>query len=245
MSDDPRYDPLPDDVLQRIKRFARDLAWGALYEKWGVEFRIEGSESLITVLSFPQTANDFRNYIEVVWKRNCPSLELLAVMDYLDESENGYAVTQKSFNLLDQPLPTKVFISYMHAQSSALALLIRYRLQAINPATDIFMDYIGLTHGTVEGWRSRLETAVRKSEWVICLTTNDSIKSETIRDEIQWALEDEKRRIIPVWHNGFIRPSNVSEAWLEKFLNIQAIPVKTEDAASYDIAVDELLSYFR
>lgn len=244
---DTRFEPLPNDPMARIKRYIYDLTWGVLTKTWGESlypFRITDKDEIL--LSYDTRTNDLRDYQKNVWDFDVPSVNILVALGYLLQRRTDmYHLSNKAFQLIEEPLSAKIFISYMHEESSAAALLIKYRLQALNPTLNIFMDYTGLTHGSIEGWQSRLEKAVKECDYFICLTTNKSLQSNTIQDEIQWALDsDKERKIIPIWHNHFERPTGVSE-WLERYLNIQAIVIKIEDAAAYDTATDQLLNYFR
>jgi hypothetical protein len=48
--DSPLYLPLPNDGVQRVRRLARDLAWGALNEKWDADndFRLGSVRNYIS-----------------------------------------------------------------------------------------------------------------------------------------------------------------------------------------------------
>jgi len=244
---DPRFDlPLPDDPMERVRRLARDMAWGAINEKWGVAFEILMDYGKEIVDSLDLGQRDWLDYLTKTWSESKPPFQILAILGYLSRGNNRYVITARAFQLLEQPLPATFFISYMHKTSSAFALLIKARLQMLNPINDVFIDYAGIPIGTTESWEAFLEKAVKERDNFICLVTPESLDRPNIQKEIQWALGT-NRNIVPIWHSGFTLPENLDalEDWRRKFLNINAIPVVEEKAAAYDSAIDRLVERFR
>jgi len=234
--------PPPNDPLECIHTLARDLAWGAVQKMWSVVISVT-PHGAFWIGTSSENSEKIESYIAHKWRDNPPSADFLIAFGYLafkNEANYGtdYLLTEKAFHLLEQPISTRVFISYNRAESSAFALLILARLKSVH--IDAFLDLTGLTPG--EDWRKRLEKEVKTRDHFICLVGPQTLASPYARDEIAWALES-SRHTIPIWHNGFrLNPGELLE--LNNFLNKNAIIVENENAKAYNNAVVELLNYF-
>lgn len=234
----PLSQPLPDDPAERIVRFARDLAWGALQKRWSPAPAVA-----------PMGADGFQwldfgrmdAYLAEVWDDDPPWPELLVSLGYLEitnQRESGtvdYILTPRAFDLLREPAtPPNVFISYRRAESSAFGLLVVARLKAVgvqNPFIDLQID-------PGAEWRAYLEKMVRECRYFILLIGPTTLESEYVREEIEWALNTPGCVIVPVTHNGFQRDHSFSEALAAR----QVIEVRRESAEDYELAVIKLLN---
>ncbi len=246
-------DPVPDDPIQRVHAFARDLAYGALVSKWEsvLYFRIGENED------FPGK-DSISSYLGEKWKNEKPPrMSTLVSFGYatvipprppelgqhrspLDVGGAKYSLTEKAFALLKQPAPASIFISYSRRESSAFALLILARFKAID--LEPFLDIRDISPG--DDWHAELEQEVQQRENFICLIGPHTLESPYVRKEIEWAL-DAGVRTIPIWHNGFRYDESINpDPELQNFLKRHAIVVEKEDAKAYQSAIDELLNYF-
>lgn len=231
--------PPPDDKLERVPAFARDLAYGAMQELWpnmfsgyqtntkGLELRIRDEEALKALM-------------EAKWQSDAPSHLLLATYGYLQEygrAERGridYVLTQKAFDLLAQPAtPPSVFISYSRSQSSAFGLLIEARLKlAGNP--NPFIDK-NLTPG--EEWHDQLEQQIAGARYFICLIGSQTLASEYVRQELDWA-QKYGCTIISICHSGGMIDGNAPQVLQSR----HAIFVRGETALDYETAINQVLN---
>ncbi|MFN8372286.1 MAG: toll/interleukin-1 receptor domain-containing protein [Anaerolineae bacterium] len=241
---------LPDDPVQRIPAFARDLAEGALNGLWSTKFAIISDRFTEPMwqsyLDFkPGEAIPLDRYLTEKWQDKPPLGELLVSFGFFeveDFSERRdrytYILTDKAFQLLQQPIPTSIFISYSRKPSSAFALLLLARLQLVG--LDPFLDIKDLAPG--DQWHARLENEVNARQHFICLLAPGTLDSPYVRQEILWAMNSGKRTI-PIWHSGF-RPSDSDYAEFKDFLNSNAIIIENENVKAYNNAVLEVLNYF-
>jgi hypothetical protein len=235
--------PVPDDPIQRVRRLARDLAYGVLHGKWTAAFQITPDADRDTWNIRDRESNPLQDYITATWQDNPPRAHLLLLFEYtrLESSDRfhaHYVLTPQAFALLDEPAHASIFISYSRKESSAFALLVLARLKAVG--LDAFLDMKDLELG--EDWHARLEQEIKSRQVFICLVAPTSLASSHIRDEIQWALEA-NARLIPVCHNGF-RPEQNKHDALTRFIRRNAIIVENENAKAYNNAIIELLNYF-
>jgi hypothetical protein len=239
---------LSENPTQRITAFARDLAEGSLHDLWTPKFAVFSERFVET---YWQSYKDFPpgetiaidRYMIEKWQDKPPSAELLRSFGYFEEVDHSerrdrytYILTDKAFQLLQQPIPTSIFISYSRKQSSAFALLLVARLQMVG--LDPFLDLKDLAPG--DQWHARLESEVTSRQHFICILAPGTLDSPYVRQEIKWAVDNGKRTI-PIWHNSF-RSSEDNE--LKDFLNSNAIIVENENVKAYNNAVLELLNYF-
>jgi hypothetical protein len=236
----PIYQPVPADPTERVHRFARDLAWGALNNRWSSLITSVQSEPNIYYWVEARKV-DLAEYVEVVWGDQPPLGDLLASFGYLNIiRQNGsdstdYLITQKAFDLLREPAtPPSVFISYRRAESSAFGLLILARLKmvgVINPFLDMQIE-------PGADWYAHLEKIVRGSRYFILLIGRTSLESDYVQQELTWALDTPDCTIIPVWHNGFAGGAAYPAALAAR----QTIEVKRESAEEYELAVIKILN---
>ncbi len=234
--------PIPDDPMQRVRRLARDLAWGALNQRWAPSFMIT-PEKTHDVWNLNRPDTSMADYVRAVWGESAPRAHLLHALGYTELNESDrfhayYTLTSRAFDLLHDPVPAAVFISYSRRESSAFALLVlaRFKLAGL----DAFLDMKDLSPG--EDWHARLEREVRARKVFISLLGPQTLDSPHVREEIHWALQH-GLTVIPVFHNGFT-PSGITDATLAPFVRANGIVVETETTKAYNAAVVELLNAF-
>jgi hypothetical protein len=239
MIENPLEVPPPDDKIERVAAFARDLAYGAMQELWpnmfsgyatyakGLELRINDEAAL-------------RKLIAEKWQGDQPSHLLLATYGYFQEharADRGridYLLTQKAFNLLAKPAtPPSVFISYSRSQSSAFGLLIEARLKlAGNP--NPFIDK-NLTPG--DEWNQQLEQRIAGARYFICLVAAQTLASPHVREELEWA-EKYGSTVISICHSGGVIDANAPAILQSR----HAIFVRGETALDYETAINQVLN---
>ncbi len=214
--------PLPKDGMQRIRRLARDLAWGALNGKWDV-------------------SNNFRfaavaDYVDEVWGTEAISFRFLQVMGYVVfEDNNNWALTEKAFDLLNEPPPLDIFISYSRAVSSALAMLIWAELR-----TDGFQPFLDIRDIALgDDWEDVLEQRVRNSNIFIPVIGHHTLDSPYIQAEIEWALDTSNCRVIPVLHGGFT-PADLDASPFPQLQEKNLIVIPEERALSFYNALQQI-----
>jgi hypothetical protein len=227
----PLEDSIPDDRTHQVHAYAKDLAYGAVEGFWpttltwfnDLELRPKGEHVVLAAK----------------WQGAMPYGSLLISYGYVE----GTTLTTKAFDLLNQPAPTSIFISYRRQESSAFALLILARFKALG--LEPFLDLNDLEPG--DEWHAELEREVLTREHFICLIGPTTLESPHVREEIAWALESDSR-IIPVWHAGFDGAQHAAfEAQYPEFAAFfakQAIQVERESTAQYHNALAVLLNRF-
>jgi hypothetical protein len=250
----PFREPIPRDPIDQIHAFAKDLAFGAIGKKWGAEFLIteDGREERWIN---PQNGNTLHE-INYKWTKEGQNrmitCGILISFGYLERvtQEIRYTrhkvthrLTERAFELLNQPASSSIFISYRRSESSAFALLVLARLKAmrLNP----FMD-LNIKAGT--DWHARIKDEVVNRDYFICLIGPTSLESRYVVQELLWALEA-NTEVIPIWHNGFndqmlVRFQKEYEQKLAKFFAKQAIRVEEESPLAYDGAIIQLFNHF-
>ncbi|MBK8029216.1 MAG: toll/interleukin-1 receptor domain-containing protein [Chloroflexi bacterium] len=153
--------------------------------------------------------------------------------DRMPDKGFTFVLTEKALRLLEKPsAPPSVFISYKRDQSSPLALLVEARLRlAGNP--NPFVDKL-IVAG--EGWRERLKGTIEQSKYFVCLVGKDTLQSEWVQKEIEWAAEA-SCTLISIWH-GCEMDETCPAALRER----HAITVTGESAREYETAISELLN---
>lgn len=246
--DDPRQLPVPDDPVERLFAFARDLAYGVIRGEYSPEFlAIDdfGEESWAGYGNRQQEGN----FIQLMEKWSIPgllasTLELFGLVRLTEVTEKGsrkYMLTSKAMSLLERPAQTPtVFICYRRQQSSAFALLLESRLR--ERGVHAFLDR--LLEGGAE-WEALIkDTIYNKVSHLICVIGPDSLHSPNVRNEIHWATEANKI-MIPIWHNGFTAAADQVpvDSVVQEFVNRKnAIRVLEESALAYDNAINQLLN---
>ena len=244
--DNPLEQDAPDDMIERVHAFARDLAWGALYEKWGTSFRVASTsqgEQWFEMSRNRDWDENLNGFFLRKWNWDIPVSGLLLSFGYFEADFQrsatdtpAFALTQQAFRLLEKPaIPPKIFISYRQNESSAFASLIEARLNIAAPEAGVFIDK--LLEGGDE-WEQRIEHEIRERDTFICVYGPDTPKSTMIPKEIAWA-QASGSRIIPVLHNEFTRDC---EGYPEQFKALQDITVEKESAEAYELAILKLLN---
>jgi hypothetical protein len=229
--------PLPQNPMQRVRTFAKELAEGAAAGYWRMylyTFRGELTGDQESTL----------RYIEKRWGENSPSLDLLMGNQYLQPyspNSDTLVITRQAFDLLAEAEPASIFISYKRSESSAFALLVLARLKA--EGLEPFLD-LSLVPG--EDWQKGLKERIQKFDHLVALLGKETLRSEVCIQELTWAIEAGVN-ILPVWHNGFVYRS--SEWTLPPAINMllastHTIRVIEESALAYNNAIVELLNRF-
>ena len=248
----PLAEPVPDDPIERVHRFARDLAWGVNRELWKASFESE----------FLSTWNENSwQYAQEIWgateeKLGYPSFDMLQAFGYIVISTKYISatgtrpmfpggeyktsaislmiLTEKAFSLLQKPFqsPT-VFISYRRKVSSALGLLLVARLKMVGVSN----PFIDMNIQPGDDWRAHLEQIVRGSRYFILLVGEGTLESEYIQQEIGWALSTPNAVIIPVLHDELRQDVLPPELGSK-----QAVVVERESAEYYELAVVKVLN---
>lgn len=236
----------PADPIDRVRHFARDLAYGALVGNWSTELRVwfgeekpqfagqAGGEALTEL-----TANK--------WGGEIPGFDLLQILGYVTIEPNSqnriafFKLTEKAFDLLEEPpSPPSVFISYGRKQSSAFGLLIEARLNQVGVRA-----FIDRSIDPGAAWHQHLTQTVKNSAVLVALLAPGTLNSPYVREELQWAL-DSNLRAIPLWHNNFFFDREQildCPPWLESFVTSKhAIRVVEESAEGYHDAVEKLIN---
>jgi hypothetical protein len=246
MMEDPLKLPPPTDPIERVRAFARDLAYGAVSGMWPAKITQEFWEDQV----LPVVNVELQSLLTGKWDSNYPALPLMDSFGYLSLISQGqnqrryeyiYSITQPAFALLERPVvPPSVFISYSRRQSSAFGLLIECKLSSIG--VKAFIDR-SLDPG--EDWHARLTKTVQTSNYLISLVAPGTLDSPYVREEIKWAL-DAKINAISVWHAGFVFSKDTvpdCPDWLEGFVTSKhAIRVQEESAEGYHDAAEKLLN---
>lgn len=225
--------PLPKDPLQCVERFARDLAWGAVTGEWSANF-IVVRYGMGTMSWYDPLVP----YIEGVWNDDPPDLYLLESLGYVDKvGDEAWQLTRNAFELLKQPSPISIFISYRRHVSSALAMLIwsELRVDGFTP----FLDIRGLELG--DEWHAVLERQVKSSSIFIIIVGPETLESPYIQSELQWAFETEDLRIIPILHGG-VTPDDLKNSLVPNLAEKHLITIQNDVSAHIHNALDQLRS---
>lgn len=226
------YLPPPKDGLQRVRRFARDLAWGAINNLWGARLSIFRGE-----INEPQT--EYAPYKSTVWHDEVPSIAILESFGFITLGQNYCQLTEKAFLLLDEPPPTAIFISYRRPVSSALALLIwaDLRAEGFKP----FIDIRSIAPG--DEWHALLEKRVKSCNVFISVIGHGTFDSEFVRREVHWALETPGVRMIPVLHTGF-KPDDLAGSAFPELQHKNVVVIQDETALEFYDALEQLKHVF-
>ena len=117
--DNPLEQPAPEDPIDRVHAFARDLAWGAVNGKWvGVfsswSFAVK---DVIDPDKYHHASNELILYIQGKWCSEPPGIDLLMSLEYFTVTQESlapqgnirrisgpsYRLTPKAFALLEKP----------------------------------------------------------------------------------------------------------------------------------------------
>jgi hypothetical protein len=238
---------MPKSPMARVRLLAKELAEGATEELWGTTFSIyyqtEG-ENVDKV--FSNRSENLDQYLVARWQRMPPWFALLEKNGYLVMSTQSrfgvdFDIAKASFDLLEEVGESTAFISYRRADSSAFALLVLARMKA--EGLDAFLD-LSITPG--DNWHTHIKEQVQKRDYMILVLGQDTLTSEVVKQEIEWALEA-GATLIPIWHNRFKYESNqwnLSARVHNALSNTHTIRVLEESALAYNNAIVELLNRF-
>jgi hypothetical protein len=230
---------LPNNSMARVRVLAKELAEGAVEGMWGY-----------SISTFRGQVNDRQPalYLEERWGDQLPNLGLLLGSGYIEETTDsfnqisGFRLTEKAFDLVEEGEPADVFISYRRKDSSAFALLMLARLKAAG--LNAFVD---MTIQPGDNWQTHLKEQIQKRDYFVLLLGKESLSSEVLHQELQWALEA-GANIMPIWHNGFVyRPedwSRLPQEVAQVLGTTHTIRVLEESALAYNNAIVELLNRF-
>jgi hypothetical protein len=230
---------LPNNPMSRVRVLAKELAEGAVEGLWGYgisTFRSEVNEPPVV------------RYLQARWGDQIPYWGLLIGSGYAQETfdafnkVNGFRITEKAFDLIEEVEPADVFISYRRKDSSAFALLVLARLKA--EGLNAFVD---MTIQPGDNWQTHLKGQIQSRDFFVVLLGKESLSSDVLHQELLWAIES-GAHIMPIWHNGFVyRP----EEWtrlppeVSRVLGTtHTIRVLEESALAYNNAIVELLNRF-
>lgn len=258
---DPRFDPLPSDSAKHLDRFVRDLAWGALNNKWRNAFYIQGIPAWRELELLPSQNPDLKEYLAQVWDNHPPDPAQLEDLGYIVEVPGSsigddtslYKLTEKGLRFARSTSPGPIFISYRRLESSSFALLLSDRLKIYGLApfldnqTDKEDQGIALKPG--DKWEDELRDAIKARQYFVVLVGPTTLSSNVVCREIEYALAFHKK-IIPIWHRGFDPrnkehfPESLSSAIRNVITDINGIQVTTEDPLQYEVAIERLLALF-
>lgn len=256
--DNPFHQPAPEDPIQRIHDFARDLAYGAVIGEWSATISLRGGKSPnddwfrdhSTAFDVGDTNKDifYRKWrVPGFLRMNC--FPMLIAFGYLAHEReqpftvHDYLLTYKAFALLEQPVnPIDVFVSYRRKQSSALALLVEARLKLADSDMDAFVDK-DIPVGNE--WEEELRNMVQSADYFIALIGAETL-SPNVMDEIEWALQADCR-IVTMMHPGFrfeqiANPDPRQQNIITELSKRQMILIDSESAEHYDSAIRKLLN---
>lgn len=225
----------PTDVIARVHEFARDLAYGATLGLWHTYVRWQQ----LFNRDISKHSKVFAEHLGPKWGTNFPSEYLLLSFGYFQDygSQSGHSVyllTQKAFQLLEQPsAPPSVFISYRRQDSSAFALLVEARLRlAGNP--NPFVDK-NLVPG--DEWNNQLKKQIEQCRYFVLLIGPTTLQSPHVLQELEWA-ERSNSTIVSILHVGVQIKDSVPDVLKSR----QAITILEETALGYETAINQLLN---
>lgn len=255
----PFDNPVPESYHDKLAHYARDLAWGVEQELWTVKVysRNMGDNSCIypEIFNFSHYPKNLLNvnnehrerlkplqmqFLEKWFDDNLPpstrDFEYWGYVHPTGAALGGgiyaYTLDHSAFDLLRQPYRSPiVFISYSHANSSALALAIEARLKYLGNH-DVFVDK------SIPGgrkWEEVIKKNVIACDYFVLLVHEAVFDSKYIKQEFELAVAEGKT-IYPFCHHG-VDPNNFSE-----FSDIQSITCDgLPSAKTFENAINDLL----
>lgn len=235
----PFDNPAPTTYRERIEHYARDLAWGVEQELWTFTLdviEIAAHDAIYPSSTFnihPNSDKYLRKFRRKWFDDELhPTISDLRFWGFTVDKETGFELTQNAFDLLRQPFRSpRVFISYSHKNSSALALAIEARLKYLGNH-DVFVDK------SIPGgrkWEEVIEKNVLACDYFVLLVHENVFDSEFIKQEFDLALAENKT-IYPVCHHG-VNPNSFPE-----FSEIQSIRCEgLPSAKTFESAINDLL----
>lgn len=252
--------PLPANPMARVRTLARELAEGVTEGLWEQSFMFlrhqksdpeyleyAGERTEPETLLLPESPY-MRSYFKQRWNAPIEFLEydLLEINGYIvvkpfSGFEVQFDLTKAAFDLIEEVLPTTIFISYRRKDSSAFALLV---LRALKEAgLSAFLD---MTIKPGDDWHAYIRQQIEAHDFFILLLGKETLSSKVVREEITWALAS-GATILPVWHNGFVYRSsdwNLPPEIDHVLKTTHTIRVLEESALAYNNAIVELLNRF-
>jgi TIR domain-containing protein len=191
-----------------------------------------------------------QKYLNEKWgqDRQHPGAAFLQSLEYLlllgttfltpAQDIRQFILTPKAYSLLEKPASKQsVFVSYMHQEGTALALLIEARIMLVGDG----QIHIDKTIELGKDWNKDLKEKAQSCTFFIAVIGPTTLTSKNVTDEIEWAVEAE-RTIIPVLFD---------EVDLKKFADISVYPLLTvpqgvivngRRALDYEVALTMLLN---
>jgi len=246
MIDNPLEQPVPESRIEQIEAFARDLAYGFNKGLWGGVFtRMSEPDEPLILWTEVGSENEISTYLREKWDNYRPEIEIMVHSGYLSQEEqpSRYTLTPKALELLKKPAAApQVFVSYRRSSSSAFAALVVARLKLADRMISVFTDK-DIPLG--EQWADLLEERVRSTKYFVCLLAPDTLESEWVRKEINWAFESDSI-VISITHNGFRLDNEDDESQeikeiREKLKTVQVHRVLEENIDNYDDAMNRLV----
>jgi hypothetical protein len=227
---------VPENIIQRVHAFARDLAYGAAQGWWHTRITWQA----LSTPNINTFGKAYQDHLGKKWGEERPSEFLLLSFGYFQELTNStaglsvYLLTDKAFALLETPAtPPNVFISYSRKDSTAFALLIEARLKlAGNPN-----PYIDKNLVAGEEWNTQLQERIRAARYFVVVIGANTLASPYVRQELDWAAQF-GCTIISIWHDGAKIDANTPEILQTR----HALKVSEESALGYEMAVNQLLN---
>jgi hypothetical protein len=251
---------IPNDLLARVKIFAKELAEGALENLWSTQLpEIVSRRENEGLMGWDDNQS---KYLIERWNSEQPQIDLLTSTHYLEriietyyensaytidsqgreQSRIYYQITDKAFELLNEVPQSHIFISYRRKDSSAFSLLILKHLK--ENGLDAFVD-MALVPG--EDWHAGLKERIQRYDFLILVLGKETLSSKYVLEEVDWAM-DAGLTIIPIWHNDFEYKSadwgNIPVKIDKMLQNTHAIRVREESTLDYNTAIVELLNRF-
>ncbi len=140
--DNPLEQPAPEDPMERVHTFARDLTWGAMNGKWTGHIQVFSQSQWRVFLEFgvydriSRTYDEnLREFIEGKWVNNPPECSLLLSFGYFEPDRQHAArtgrgsptfyLTPKALALLEMPTfsPVDATITYKYMDMAEQLIL--------------------------------------------------------------------------------------------------------------------------
>ena len=238
---------MPKNPMARVRTLAKELAEGASEELWNTTVSIYyPTDGENTDKAVSNRSENLDQYLVARWQRTPPWFSLLEKNGYLTMTEQSrfgvdFEIVKAAFDLLEEVEESTAFISYRRADSSAFALLVLARMKA--EGLDAFLD-LSIVPG--DNWQAHIKEQVQKRDYMILVLGQDTLSSEVVQQEIEWAV-DANATIIPIWHARFKYATNnwnLSPRVHHLLANTHTIRVLEESALAYNNAIVELLNRF-
>lgn len=247
---------IPSNDVEWVRLLAQELAIGVHRGLWPLYFRIwkDPDETVVYDENLKVFGSIRWNLTD--WRQ---AIERLHGTEFIVARYDHFTITRSAFDLLQEAAPYEIFISYRRQDSSALALLVNYRLKQFN-----LMPFVDMALEAGGNWHADLEERIKSCDFFIILLGKETLASDMTAREICWAIDSE-RTIIPFWHGEFGKQEDfdlsqyvvkLAASWSDKSLvsrigdvrdviqQTNAIRVTDESASGYNTAIVELLNRF-